>query len=441
MVVAGLAILGIGCRRAAKVKSPPNIVLIVIDTLRADKMSAYGFPLSTSPELDQLAEDGVRFATVVAQSSWTRPSIGSMLTSRYPRSIGIYKEKLHKLDERFDTLAERLKAGGYTTVGSTANPNINSSFGFDQGFDHYVDSDVLWSWMDPEPGKRSFGKHPLLTAAKVFDSALRWIDGHGAHPYYVQLNVMEVHEANRWFRKREVDQALFENDPARPYLLALHNVSRQIGRFVRTLSGRPGWRNTLFVITSDHGEGLLDHPNVAASRGHGHLLYESQLVVPLILYHPAGGLPAGTVIKEKVRLLDLMPTLLDYAKVRPPRAMDGRSLMALVRKDGPVGLPEHFMIETELDPSDKIGVYTPAWKYIENRDGQEGVNPIELQAFGAVENGAKTDVGSLHSDIMQKLAALVSDWERSHPKAPPVQHGEDLSPIEMEQLRALGYIE
>lgn len=441
MVIAGLTILGTGCRRTEKVKSPPNVVLIVIDTLRADKMSAYGFPLPTSPELDQLAADGVRFATVIAQSSWTRPSIGSMLTSRYPRSIGIYKEKLHKLDGRFDTLAESLKAGGYTTVGSTANPNINSSFGFDQGFDHYIDSDVLWSWMKPEPGKRSVGKHDLLTASDVFDSALRWIDGHGAHPYYVQLNVMEVHEANRWFRKPTVDQDLFENDPARPYLLALHNVSRQIGRFVRTLSGRPGWDNTLFVITSDHGEGLLDHPDVAVSRGHGHLLYETQLVVPLILYHPAGGLPAGTVIKERVRLLDLMPTLLDYATVSPPKAMDGRSLMPLIRKDGRVELPKHFMIEIELSPSEKIGVYTPAWKYFENRDGHEGTNPFELQVFGSVENGAKTDVGSLHADIMRKLKTAVSDWERSHPKAAPAEQGKDMSPIELEQLRALGYIE
>jgi arylsulfatase A-like enzyme len=441
MLVAGLAILGTACRRAKKVSSKPNVVLIVIDTLRADKMSAYGFALPTSPELDQLAADGVRFATVISQSSWTRPSIGSMLTSRYPRSVGIYDEKLHKLDGRFDTLAESLKAAGYTTVGSTANPNINSSFGFDQGFDHYVDSDVLWSWMDPEPGKRSFAEHPLPTAADVFDRALRWINDHGAPPYYLQLNVMEVHEARRWFGKPGVDPALFENDPARHYLKALHAVSGEIGRFIRTLSGRPGWRNTLFVITSDHGEGLQDHPNVAISTGHGHLLYESQLVVPLILYHPAGGLPAGAVIDERVRLLDLMPTLLDYAEVSPPPAMDGRSLMPLVRKDGPVELPEHFMIETHLKPSEKISVYTPAWKYIANRDGHEGTNPIELQAFGTIENGAKTDVGSQHSDITRKLTALVSDWERSHPKAPPALQGEEMSPIELEQLRALGYID
>jgi len=439
--VAGLAILATGCRRDRDVPSAPNIVLIVIDTLRADKMSAYGFPHPTSPDLDQLAAGGVRFATVIAQSSWTRPSLGSMLTSRHPRSVGIYKEQLHMLDGRFDTLAESLQAAGYTTVGSTANPNINSSFGFAQGFEHYIDSDVLWSWMDQEPGKRSSTLDPLPTAGEVFAGVLEWIDEHGAPPYYLQLTVMEVHDSRRMFVRRRVDPTLFADDPVHEYLQALHLVSGEIGDFVRTLSGRPGWRNTLFVITSDHGEGLIDHPDVAASTRHGDLLYESQLVVPLILHHPAGGLPAGTIIDDRVRLLDLMPTLLDYAGVAAPAAMDGRSLLPLIRNEGTVSLPEHFIVETERRVSEKIGVYTQGWKYIENRDRHEGTNPIELQAFGTIENGALTDVGSRHADVILQLGAVVSGWERAHPKAPPVLQGEAISPAEREQLRSLGYID
>ncbi len=102
-----------------------------------------------------MSHRGVRFARVLAQSSWTRPSIASLLTSRYPREIGIYKEKAHVLDDRFQTLAELLRESGYTTVGATANPNINGSFNFDQGFDHYEDSDTLFHWMQEEPGKAS----------------------------------------------------------------------------------------------------------------------------------------------------------------------------------------------------------------------------------------------------------------------------------------------
>ena len=439
--VAGLAILGTGCRRDGEASSKPNLVLIVIDTLRADKMSAYGFPRPTSPDLDQLAADGIRFATVIAQSSWTRPSIGSMLTSRYPRTVGIYKEKLQMLDGRFDTLAESLKAGGYTTVGSTANPNINSSFGFDQGFDRYIDSDVLWSWMDEEPGKRSSTKHPLPIAGEVFDGVLQWIDEHGAPPYYLQLNVMEVHEARRVFVRRRVDPTLFVDEPFHRYLQAIHLVSGEVGRFVHALSERPGWQNTLFVITSDHGEGLLDHPDVTASQGHGDLLYKSQLVVPLIFYHPTAGLPAGSVIDDRVRLLDVMPTLLDYAGVTAPAAMDGRSLMPLLRNDGPVSLPENFIVETERKVSEKIGVYTPDWEYIESRDRHGGTNPIELQPIGTTENGAKTDVASRHPHITRDLGAVLSDWEHAHPKAPPTLQGVEMSPAELEQLRSLGYID
>jgi arylsulfatase A-like enzyme len=164
-------------------------------------------------------------------------------------------------------------------------------------------------------------------------------------------------------------------------------------------------------------------------------------MVPMIFYHPNGGLPAGMVIDDRVRLLDLMPTLLDYAGVTGPTKMDGRSLMPLIRNDGPVSLPEHFMVETERKPSEKIGVYTPRWKYIESRDHRGGTNPVELQAIGTTENGAKTDVASQHPDITRELGAVVSDWERFHPKAPPSLQGVAMSPAELEQLRSLGYID
>lgn len=439
--VAGLAILATGCRRDGETPSRPNIVLIVIDTLRADKLSAYGYSRPTSPDLDQLAAEGVRFANVIAQSSWTRPSLGSLITSKYPRSVGIYKEQLQMLDDRFDTLAESLRAGGYATLGATANPNINSSFGFAQGFDHYTDSDVLWSWMQQEPDKRSSTRYPLPAADEVFDGVLELLDEQGEPPYFLQLNVMEVHEANRVFVRRRVDSTLFNDDPLHTYLQAIHLVSAEVGRFVHTLSGRPDWRNTLFVITSDHGEGLTDHPDVAASQGHGDLLYKSQLLVPLILYHPGGDLPDGTIIDQRVRLLDLMPTLLEYAGVTVPGGLDGRSLLPLIRNEGTVSLPPEFIVETERKVSEKIGIYTAEWEYIENRERHGGTNPIELQPFGITENGALTDVGSRHPDVLSRLGAALSAWEQAHPKVPPTLRGDEISPSEREQLRSLGYID
>jgi len=109
----------------------PNIVLIIIDNLRADRLGAYGFPAPTSPELDAYGRKGVRFERVVAQSTWTRPSIGSMLTSLHPRTLGLYREEGEMLGGEFTTLAEALKQNGYWTAGATANPNINAYFNFD----------------------------------------------------------------------------------------------------------------------------------------------------------------------------------------------------------------------------------------------------------------------------------------------------------------------
>src|SRR4030042_4918019 len=150
----------------------PNVVLIIIDTLRADKLGCYGFPDETSPEIDRFAENGILFKRTIAQSSWTKPSIGSMLTSLYPRSIGIYKEKFDILDDKYLTLAEVLKENGYFTLGVTANPNINSIFNFNQGFDHYIDSDIIWDWMKQEEGNELYSANILPDSRIVFDKAL-----------------------------------------------------------------------------------------------------------------------------------------------------------------------------------------------------------------------------------------------------------------------------
>ena len=350
----------------------PNIVLIIIDTLRADAVGIYGRTEPTSPELDALARGGVMFRRPVAQSSWTRPSIGSMLTSLYPRSIGIYKEPLQVLGPRFETLAEILKRYGYTTVGATANPNINTVFQFDQGFDHYADSNALWHWMAGKGDKRVVSSlNPLPTAPEMFDGITDWIGANGSSPFYVQITLMEVHEARKI--QERVDRTLFAGTPNAPYLQALHYTSGEIGRFVEALSKRPGWDNTLFVITSDHGEGLTDHPDVPMSSGHGWLLYESQLLVPLILHGPATGLPAGRVIDRPVRLLDLAPTILDLARIPLPDHLQGVSLVPLIRGDDDADTPpERFFVETEIRHAEKIGVYTTEWKYFENRDGHEG---------------------------------------------------------------------
>ena len=164
--------------------------------------------------------------------------------------------------------------------------------------------------------------------------------------------------------------------------------------------------------------------------------------VPLILHNPAGDLPQGRVVRERVRLLDLMPTLLDYAGIPIPDDLAGISHLPLVRGAGEQEpLPEHFIVETEFKTAQKIGVYSPEWKYFENRDGHPGTNRHALQRVGTVEDGRETDASEEQPEITRKLRKVLQNWERDNPKAPPLLEGVDLSPLEIEQLRSLGYID
>ena len=417
----------------------PNVVLIVVDTLRADKLGCYGYPGASSPEIDRLAEEGVRFARVVSQSSWTRPSIGSLLTSRYPRELGIYREKNHVLDDRFHTLAELLQRAGYTTLGATANPNINSTFNFAQGFDDYLDSNVLWRWMEADEDHVSYQERPIQTANELFGELLKRVE-RTSGPWYLQVTIMEMHEyADRRLIEGRGDEAGLPLSAMEPlYVDALRRVSVVIGAFVETLAALPGWEDTLFCVTSDHGEGLTDHPDVADSRSHGYLLYESQVSVPLILYATGDLLPRGRVVDAPVRLLDLMPTILELAGVPGPEPR-GVSLAGVLRGQAAPELPEAFVVETSFRGRNKIAAVSEDWKYIENRDGHQGVRPRELQANAGGENGVRTDASATNPAVVEELAAFLRAWEARFEKQPAATRRAEPSQEELDQLEALGY--
>jgi arylsulfatase A-like enzyme len=224
---------------------------------------------------------------------------------------------------------------------------------------------------------------------------------------------------------------------------AVRQVSGQIGSFIDDLSSLPGWENTLFVITSDHGQGLADHPHVRNSVYHGNLLYDSQVSVPLILYNPADTtlVCGGRRVKDMIRLLDLLPTVLDYVGIDVPSVADGESLLGLLSSTGkPPDLPEVFVAETNWKDVDKIAAYSSEWKYIENRDGWEGVNPFELQRTGIVEDGALTDCMSDNAGEAERLRRFLKEWERRFPRGERAQPSDLPTSAEIEQLKSLGYI-
>lgn len=421
----------------------PHVVLVIIDTLRADALGCYGATLDTSPELDALATRGVRFANVFAPASWTRPSIGAMLTGRYPRSLGIYAEKFGILGDRFTTLAEALQDHGYATFGITANPHLNTSFNFHQGFETYIDSNIVRSYMNTSSDSSFHSASTIRTGSQMFDQAMQFVEARDGQPIYLQLNLMEVHE---WYRDgrhsltRPELASLFAGDANATYLAPLRQVSADLGAFVNQLRSLPGWDDALFIFSSDHGEGLRDHPHVADSWSHGYLLYESQLRVPLLLYRE-GWVYSGRVVEQPVRLLDLMPTILDLLDIPVPRGLDGIPLTAALRdSQALLPLPDYFIAETELRTNRKISVYGTDWKYFEHFDRHAGIAAQELQTMGQAEDGVRTNQIDAEPATAKAMAAFLYDWEQAHPRAETIPHAKELTETEILQLKAIGYL-
>ncbi len=427
----------------------PNVVVILIDTLRADKLGCYGCGEDTSPEIDYYAASGTRFDRVVAQCSWTRPSIGSMLTSVYPRTLGLYVERNQTLPEEFVTLAEILRKHGYYTASLVSNANINRVFGFAQGFDYYLDVDPesAWGWMPEarpivENGRKQ--RKMVRTSRQLYERALGLATMTPPEKsVFLFFTVMEVHERSYANGRiiRPALRSLYPQSKSQRYLQSVRQVSRDTGEFLRQLLSLPGWEDTLVVITSDHGEGLKDHPNVRDSESHGRLLYESQVLVPLIFYHHGRNL-GGEVIKPPVRLLDMMPTILDYVSVPIPDQCVGMSLCRHMRgQAGENEFPTEFMMETHRF-SNMVGIYGDQWYYVVSRQNRRpwGTAEIELQEIGVKADGQRTNRLRSHPKVARDLAERLAAWQKAYPPRPPTPRGSAIPEHERKVLRSMGYV-
>lgn len=320
---------------------PRNVLLIVIDTLRADHLGVYGYERETSPEIDRWAKKGVVFERAYATSSWTVPSVGSMLTGLLPAQHGggfpiegrpnVYQRT--RVGRGVTSIAELLRAEGFSTLGIVNNPFLKPHFGLAEGFDTY-----------------HYDEEREGAAAAVRRAAV-WMEEHGDGPFFVLTHFMEPHlpyrppapfrgrftgepEPRDWKKLPSLEElrrlgASLPQEKVDFYVgrydEEIAHISSEIGRLLDGLGER--WEDTLVILTSDHGEELLDH----GSFDHGHTLKQELLQVPLILWAPE--LEAGRVAAP-VSLLDLPPTILE-ALDRPVDALGpatlSRSLWELAR--------------------------------------------------------------------------------------------------------------
>ncbi|GMU65377.1 MAG: hypothetical protein AMXMBFR36_16510 [Acidobacteriota bacterium] len=315
----------------------PNVIVYLVDTLRADHLGCYGYDAPTSPAIDQLASDGVLFEHARAQSSWTRPTAAAILTGLHPLSMQI-SGRASRLPDDATTLAEHLAAAGYRTGFVTTNVNTSEQFGFKQGSERFR---FL-------PG-RSSGVRGKTRAFRVHEEALRILDQTDASkPFLLYLHTVEPHApylplepfGSRFVPKLDnpklgdrqtlgwLENGRVEADPeTMRQLVGLYDAEIAGNDFafaelVAALEARGLWENTLVVFVSDHGEEFLEHGKVE----HGRTLYEEQLRVPLIFRLP-GDAGAGKRVATPVEQIDILPTLLELVGVPVPPQLPGRSLV------------------------------------------------------------------------------------------------------------------
>jgi arylsulfatase A-like enzyme len=442
------ALVAVDAWRAAQ---GPNLLLISIDTLRADRLGAYGYPLPTSPTLDRrLAGEGVTFLDVYSQSPKTTPSHMTMLTSLYPCVHGIAlwwgDRPAYVLNPAVHTLAEVLRNAGFTTAAFTGGAHMDHSRGFDHGFQVYED---LGAGAELGRGLRWL-KHNRRWRFFLFYHTYQVHDPYLPPPHLVEAfapdytgpildTVKELRRGGARYVElsRRFWASVDRSDPRavdfveRLYAAGIRNMDDNT--LTRLLDALVQWgveRDTLVVFTSDHGEAFNEHGVFLHDD-----LYAGTLRVPLVLRFP-GRLPAGRTVAARARIIDVMPTILDLLGVPPPPGIQGRSLLPYVRDDagGRDAPSEHDPAEGVVYESLRSGslsyIAGPPGEFLFDLtvDPEETGNlaperPDTLAALRAARDARRTECGRLAKLYGPTTVAVTPDE------------------AQLRRLRALGYLQ
>ncbi|GAB4108593.1 MAG: hypothetical protein Kow001_06470 [Acidobacteriota bacterium] len=328
---------------------PHDIVLVTIDTLRADYLGCYGRKTVHTPELDGLAARGVRFEHAIVQVPLTTPSHACILTGTYPQIHGVRDMGAFILDPKAPTLAEQLRAAGLRTAAFVGAAVLNRRYGLNRGFEVYNDDMAGQSEEEKLPGVVA-----EVRAEVVVERALAWLQS--------------LQPQERMFLWVHVYDPHFPYDPPEPfrgddlYGGEVEYTDTQIGRLLAGLKAAGRDRDSLVVVMSDHGESLGEHGEMT----HGVFLYDSTMRVPMIMAGP--GIGEGQVIRQQVRSIDVTPTILDFLGLEPRPELSGISLLPLAREGQPVRTHYAYMEtlypKTQMRWSELRGMRTDRWKLI-----------------------------------------------------------------------------
>ena len=431
----------------------PNILLISIDSLRADHVHSYGYERETSPSMDALAQEGVLFRYTVAPTSWTLPAHVTMLTSLPPAYHKVTAD-LTRLDPEAVTLAEVLRAAGYETAAFVSGAYLRAEYGHRQGFDHFDDYSAL---------PLAWNAHRQITSPDLLRLVTKWIDdwdrGGRRRPFFIFLHMWDVHydydppsPYDRMFDPDYTGSITSENfegnrainpkmDPRDlEHIVALYDgeiryTDEHLGRLFSFLRERGVFDDTVVTVTSDHGDEFFEH----GKKGHRRTLYDEVLLVPLIMRYPKR-IPAGKVVTDQVRLIDLAPTLLSLAGVDPPDSFGlarldpeyaGRDLSAYWREaEPPPPVPAYGQLSYQLG-----SVRTNDWKLIVRLTGDPRPELYNLREDPGEQNDLSDRQTALLDEFYHRLMAFRRGGEKESLATPVVMAREHL-----EALRSLGYV-
>ncbi|MBW1823105.1 MAG: sulfatase [Deltaproteobacteria bacterium] len=437
-VLAALFLLA-GCEKQPEALSP-NLILVSIDTLRADHLGCYGYDRPTSPTLDRLASEGMLFECAYATSPWTLPSHGTMLTGFYPGRIGLNSED-STLPTELETLAMVLSKHSFSTAAVVNSFFVSEKYGFNRGFDYFC--------FVPE------NHAPIGAAPIIIKQAMQWVQQHKNEQFFLFLHFYDVHANYSTLPQYEeqfvgpyngvADGTLAQLIEFRKGTLSLdkadvkhfadlydaeiRQLDDQLKRLLGFLQQEALLEKSFMIITSDHGEEFLDHGGIL----HGRTQYQELIHIPLIIRGP--GIPPSRRFKGIVSLLDMVPTVLSLLGISSPSGLEGLDLSPLWQ-DNRYKLPDRFIFSEADQYNVKNDIKRAVWhgKYKLHYD----LLTKKLELYNLVNDPTErlnvaSEYPSVGMVLLTKIKKFMMKITRDTQSVP-------LTPKEIEKLKSLGYL-
>jgi|GEM_PF-1426782 len=419
------AVLFANPRIAGEAAMKTNVILLVEDTLRADRLGVGGYQRPTSPQIDALCRRAVVFDECLAQAPWTIPSMGTIFTSLYPTAHGMVSAE-KGLSPSLETAAEAFQRGGFFTGAIQTNPNLTPEAGVAQGFDEYL----LLPMRKPTAEDRSVYERAGTANALV----VSWLARHADAPFFLYVHYMDTHMP--YVPPPAFDR--FGPDPSSKYDGSLAYFSNELGRLFAVLAAKGVLDNTVVVLTSDHGEQFWEH---GAAR-HGNCLHAEEMHVPLIAWTP--GRKGALRVPERVGTIDIAPTLLDVAGAPALASAQGVSLGPALEGQGAHALPQFGELLAYKPVGEfHVSLTRDNWRFIIANPTNDWMIRYELYDLGA-DKGEYVNVASRNQALVVAMKGEVDAYlarqKDQHARLVPQEFVFPLSQERMRMLRAIGYL-